>query len=448
MENFNPKTQEEYRDLIAKVIKELEGKAIEREELIRILVLAMFSRTNIFLIGPPGVGKTYILNILIKSIPGAKSFEYLVMAHTKPEELFGTSYVDENGKMQYDISNSILDSHFPFLDEIFKGSSQILNTLLGITHPSRKFFMRGVGEFIVPMVCMLAASNEFPQDETLDALDDRFLFRYEVLPIQKMENYEKFIAGEYDRSSNLSVEISLNDMHYVYKKATSTIEIPESVRKAYIMIREKMIQLRVKVSDRKINLALDIFKVSAFLNNRNYIDFSDLFLLNHIMWRNFLERENVREALKDIIFGNKNDVNARLFEIEKELEKTANYIRQDLNAFIYKTEEMKTGKELEDNFYRQYENVKMVFENLSFLLEHIEGIEGQHKFINKVLEEAKNNLFMYDLTQEVFDKENLQVLNKLRMQIKQNYLKLKKFLEICKDPYDYLNYNPMQLNNI
>jgi len=52
-----PKTQEEYKQLVAQVIKELENKAIEREELIRILILAMFSRTNVFLIGPPGVGK-------------------------------------------------------------------------------------------------------------------------------------------------------------------------------------------------------------------------------------------------------------------------------------------------------------------------------------------------------------------------------------------------------
>ena len=76
-EKFIPKTQEEYKQLIAQVIKELEHKAIEREELVRILVLAIFSRTNVFLIGPPGVGKTYILNILINSIPGTRGFEYL-----------------------------------------------------------------------------------------------------------------------------------------------------------------------------------------------------------------------------------------------------------------------------------------------------------------------------------------------------------------------------------
>jgi len=444
--NFQPKTQEEYRTLISKVISELEKKAIEREELIRILILALFSRTNIFLIGPPGVGKTYILNILINSIPNAKSFEYLVMAHTKPEELFGTSYVDEEGKMQYDITNSILDSHFPFLDEIFKGSSQILNTLLGITHPSRKFFMRGVGEFRVPMVAMLAASNEFPQDESLDALDDRFLFRYEVLPIQKIENYEKFIAGDYDPSPYLSVKIELDDMHYVYKKAKEVINIPPLVRKAYIQIREEMIKLRVKVSDRKINLALDIFKVSAFLNNRKEIDFSDLFLLNHIMWRNFLERENVREALKEIIFGNKNDIDKRLFDIEKELEKNINYLRQELSDFINKTHSF-GGKELELFFNKKNQELEVVLSNFEILNQGVENIVNQKKFIDDVMSQCKNNLFVYEIVQEVFNNENYTKLNKLRLLISQNLKKLTKFRELVNNVYDYMNYNPAMLNN-
>ena len=444
--NFQPKTQEEYRTLISKVISELEKKAIEREELIRILILALFSRTNIFLIGPPGVGKTYILNILINSIPNAKSFEYLVMAHTKPEELFGTSYVDEEGKMQYDITNSILDSHFPFLDEIFKGSSQILNTLLGITHPSRKFFMRGVGEFRVPMVAMLAASNEFPQDESLDALDDRFLFRYEVLPIQKIENYEKFIAGDYDPSPYLSVKIELDDMHYVYKKAKEVINIPPLVRKAYIQIREEMIKLRVKVSDRKINLALDIFKVSAFLNNRKEIDFSDLFLLNHIMWRNFLERENVREALKEIIFGNKNDIDKRLFDIEKELEKNINYLRQELSDFINKTHSF-GGKELELFFNKKNQELEVVLSNFEILNQGVENIVNQKKFIDDVMNQCKNNLFVYEIAQEVFNNENYTKLNKLRLLISQNLKKLTKFRELVNNVYDYMNYNPAMLNN-
>jgi len=440
-----PKTQEEYKQLAAQAIKELENKAIEREELIRILILAMFSRTNVFLIGLPGVGKTYILNILINSIPGVKSFEYLVMTHTKPEELFGTSYVDENGKLQYDITNSILDSHFVFLDEIFKGDSRILNTLLGVTHPNRTYYMRGVGNFKVPMICMFGASNEFPQDESLDALDDRFLFRYEVLPIQKLENYERYIAGDYDRTPYLNVKIYLEDFHYVFKKAINEVKISPLIRKIYIQVREKMLQLRIKVSDRKINLALDIFKVSAWLNGRKEIDFSDLFLMNHIMWRNFLERDNVREALKIIIFGEKNEVNRKLNEIENEYEKNIIYIKQNLNEFLYKTVSL-SGEQLENYFFQKMKQLEVVYNNFQVLKSIIDGIYNHKQMIDEIMKQIKNNMFIYEIKQDVFDNENIGHLQKLRLKIYQEEKRLSKFKELNKSSYDYITYNPSQLN--
>ena len=54
------------------LINEIDKKVIEREELVRLMVLSIFSKSHIFLIGPPGVGKTYIINIVIRAIKDAK----------------------------------------------------------------------------------------------------------------------------------------------------------------------------------------------------------------------------------------------------------------------------------------------------------------------------------------------------------------------------------------
>lgn len=401
---FLPKTQEEYTIIAKKMIAELENKAIEREELIRLIVLAIFSRTNMFLIGPPGVGKTYILNIVINSIEGAKSFEYLIMTHTKPEELFGTSYVDKNGKMYYDITNSVLDAHFPFLDEIFKGRSDILNTLLGITHPSRKFFMRGVGEYIVPMVCMFGASNELPQDESLDALDDRFLFRYEVLPIKKIEKYDRFLKGDYDSTPVLSFTITLDDLAQVYKDAIRKIIMPSNVRRLYANLREKLIRNRVKVSDRKINLALDIFKVSAYLNGRNEIDFSDFLILKHILWRDFNEKQIVEEVLHNILFGEVDEIKKEILNIEKELDKINNLMKIEVGRFIYK-KEMNSGSDLEEYFNKNIQLLKEVYQIVSILLKQVLLLEERRNFNEFVLKQCEENIFVFD--EEKDDLENI-----------------------------------------
>lgn len=411
-EYFIPKEQSEYANLAKKMIEELEGKAIEREELIRLTVLAIFSRTNVVLIGPPGVGKTYLINIIIRSIEGAKSFEYLIMTHTKPEELFGTSWVDSDGKMHYDTENSLLDSHFPFLDEIFKGRSDILNTLLGITHPSRKFFMRGVGEFKVPMVCMFAASNELPADESLDALDDRFLIRYEVLPIRKIENYDRYLKGDYDTSPTLSFTLTLDDLKYVYD-ISKRIVMPPNVRKLYSYLRERMIRNRVKVSDRKINLALDIFKVSAYLNGRNYINFSDLLILKHILWKNFNEKLIVEETLHDTIFGEHNEIKRVIQELRKELDKLDSYFKYEIGKFIFKRDNIESAR-IEEYFNSNMNLVNEAYKVASVLHSKASELNERIEFNKQVLKECEENMFIYD--------EERQDLENIKKYIKQNEL--------------------------
>ncbi len=60
----------------------------------------------------------------------------------------------------------------------FQANSAILNTLLTILN--ERLFDNGSSRTEVPLICMVAASNELPESEELDALYDRFLFRKEV----------------------------------------------------------------------------------------------------------------------------------------------------------------------------------------------------------------------------------------------------------------------------
>jgi MoxR-like ATPase len=68
-----------------------------------------------------------------------------------------------------------------FLDEVFKANSAILNTLLGLLHERQ--FDNGSQRLPVPLVCLVGASNEQPQDDSLLAFYDRFLLRVPVQPV-------------------------------------------------------------------------------------------------------------------------------------------------------------------------------------------------------------------------------------------------------------------------
>ena len=65
-----------------------------------------------------------------------------------------------------------------FIDEVFKANSAILNTLLTILN--ERLFDNGAARGRVPLLCLVAASNELPESEELDALYDRFLIRRSV----------------------------------------------------------------------------------------------------------------------------------------------------------------------------------------------------------------------------------------------------------------------------
>jgi MoxR-like ATPase len=53
-------------------------------------------------------------------------------------------------------------SRFAFLDEIFKANSAILNSLLSILN--ERIFFNGSEKQQVPLLFLMAASNELPED--------------------------------------------------------------------------------------------------------------------------------------------------------------------------------------------------------------------------------------------------------------------------------------------
>src|SRR5690625_4423693 len=132
---------------------------------------------------------------LANIVNGSNYFEWQLGKYTTPEELFGAIRLDEleKGIHMRNTSNKLPEAHFAYLDEIFKGSTAILNTLLKIMN-ERVFDNNG--QMRVPLITVIGASNELPEeDEGLEAMYDRFLLKYEVQPIRKRENRIKMRKG-------------------------------------------------------------------------------------------------------------------------------------------------------------------------------------------------------------------------------------------------------------
>src|SRR3712207_1834456 len=73
------------------------------------------------------------------------------------------------------------EAELAFLDEVFLGSTAILNTLLGLLN--ERLFRRGHTRLHCPLRVCVGASNALPEDEALAAFADRFLARIFVEPV-------------------------------------------------------------------------------------------------------------------------------------------------------------------------------------------------------------------------------------------------------------------------
>lgn len=157
-------------------IRQASRGLVEREVLAELIVLSAVAGEHLLVIGPPGTGKSEVVRRVSRAI-GGRYFEYLLGRFTEPSEIFGP--VDlrklKEGVVETETRNMLPEAEIAFLDEVFLGSTAILNTLLAVLN--ERTFRRGHTSVRVPLRVCVGASNQLPEDETLAAFSDRFLSR-------------------------------------------------------------------------------------------------------------------------------------------------------------------------------------------------------------------------------------------------------------------------------
>ncbi|MDD3653006.1 MAG: AAA family ATPase [Desulfotomaculaceae bacterium] len=283
---------------------------LEREELISLMMLTVFSKQNMFILGKTGIAKSQIVNVFSSLINNIKIFKYLLTKYTTPEEIFGpVSLVGlKNDRFVRKIDNRLANVEIGFLDEIFKGNSSILNSLLMIAN--EKVYVNDLEVIKVPLISLFGASNEVPDDEEMDdlqALYDRFTIKYISEPIKYFKNFTSMLLAEDDPAKikagiNSDLLLDLDDLEYVFS-ASQEIKLELAVINVLYKMREFCQENNYYISDRKFKNIVRILKVCAFINNRASIKVEDLFIVPFMAWEQPEDYNIIRKGLDSIIIA-------------------------------------------------------------------------------------------------------------------------------------------------
>ena len=262
--------------LIRATLDELEHDLLERDVPVRLLLLGALAGEHVLLVGPPGTAKSELARRLHRAFVGARYFELLLTRFSVPEELFGPLSLKA---LEHDRFERLTEGFLPtaqvaFLDEVFKANSAILNALLTLLN--EREFDNGSGRIQVPLISVVGATNEVPDDEALQAFYDRFLLRVPIAPVEDA-SFTALLAlpaGQPPAPARL-VAADLAPL----QQAAGALLLSAPVTDLLVQARDWGAAHAVTVSDRRWRKVVALLKVQAVSAGADTVDPWDLWLL-------------------------------------------------------------------------------------------------------------------------------------------------------------------------
>lgn len=272
---------------------------VEREEIIDGLMIALLAKENALLIGPPGTAKSDMVMTMARCFNGIKYFQWLLTEFSTPEEINGAYNLQDLSKGIYrrNTDFKLPVSHIVFLDEVFKGSSAILNSLLTILN-EKLFYDYGPPQK-TPIMSVFGASNELPEEgDGLDAINDRFVMRFVVSPIVDSNNFKKFLLSKATKSGIALAPIVSGKDLVTLQNMVAQVKVDSSLVDTIQTIREELIKSDIKEpSTRRFGKCIRIIQAAALLEGSNVVDYTHLKVLKNVMWLDIEEKDTVASII-------------------------------------------------------------------------------------------------------------------------------------------------------
>lgn len=278
--SLNSPLQPELRVRLNAIIDALERGLVERRQSVRLCLLCALAGEHTLLIGPPGTAKSELARRLHWVFRDGRYFERLLTRFSVPEELFGPLSIKalEQDRYERHTEGFLPDASIAFIDEVFKANSAILNALLTLLN--EREFDNGAGRQHCPLISVVGATNEVPEDEVADAFFDRFLLRLPVAAVSGA-NFGALLetgSGWAWAPPPAGLALDQND-RTALAGAAAAVEVSAALVAVLAELRRHFAAEEIYVSDRRWVKIVWLLRIAAATEGRSAVALWDLLLL-------------------------------------------------------------------------------------------------------------------------------------------------------------------------
>lgn len=298
------------------MMDEIKMVVFDRDDLVQLTGMCLLAAEHLLMLGPPGTAKSMLMNEFAWRITderggGLSTFRLLMNKFTTPEMVLGPVSVQKlknEDRYEHLIKGTLADSHLVLLDEIFKSSTAILNTLLMALNERQVDI--GMGQRVdIPLITLLAASNELPNDtDALGAFLDRLPVRMQVGYLERGPFAKMMAAAVQNTQHRLyrqhaqwvtvaangedvdylpaplhNARMGLSEL-YLLQQSVAFIEIGPDVIAAIDKIRTTLSEKGIVISDRRWVQQLPLLQAAALLAGHSQVEEEELQWLKYSLW--------------------------------------------------------------------------------------------------------------------------------------------------------------------